>query len=520
MPYWSINLFYGLSLLLNDTRRGVDRLAGRYLTAQIVAVACFILFPLTATFVRPETSGLPGFLFSVLGGFDKPFNQAPSLHIALLVIIWDHWRHRLGPVLLLWHAWCFLIGASVLTTWQHHFIDIPTGALLGFFALWLFPRDGELPFAGARLTANPGARRLASCYAFGATLVLVGAVVGSVFSVAWLILLWPALALTIVAFGYAAAGPRVFQKAPDGQVSLASRVLLAPYRLGARLNVWAWTRKLASQVTIADGVSFGRFPTAGEANSFGTLIDLAAEFEKPRGVTCRWVSLPVIDLLPPPQNTRTRAVEALEEARKKGTVLVCCALGFQRSAVVAAEWLVSTGRTTTLAEAEKVLAAAGRPVHLGKIGGWGGRAGVIGDAYSDNASHFATELVVQAVWPALLVLAILLATPVAAFAGAGPNGVLLLPAVILATSSGLGTVGLSLFLLFDGLLFRLLASHESEAAGGAAVDELLARMRLKAAPTSVRSLDSRMAGSRRLLAKQRVALGLFVASAALVASLY
>ncbi|TJV02160.1 MAG: serine/threonine protein phosphatase, partial [Mesorhizobium sp.] len=113
VPYWSINLFYGLSLLLNDSRQGVDRLAGRYLTAQIVAVACFILFPLTATFVRPETSGLPGFLFAVLGGFDKPFNQAPSLHIALLVIIWDHWRQRLaGPLLGLWHGWCFLIGAS------------------------------------------------------------------------------------------------------------------------------------------------------------------------------------------------------------------------------------------------------------------------------------------------------------------------------------------------------------------------------------------------------------------------
>ena len=82
-----------------------------------MAVACFVLFPLTATFVRPETTGVPGFLFAVLGGFDKPFNQAPSLHIALLVIIWDHWRHRLGGLFLpLWHAWCFLIGVSVLTT--------------------------------------------------------------------------------------------------------------------------------------------------------------------------------------------------------------------------------------------------------------------------------------------------------------------------------------------------------------------------------------------------------------------
>ncbi|TIV77011.1 MAG: inositol phosphorylceramide synthase, partial [Mesorhizobium sp.] len=229
VPYWSINLFYGLSLLLNDTRRGVDRLAGRYLTAQAIAVTCFILFPLRATFVRPETSGLPGFLFAVLGGFDKPFNQAPSLHIALLTIIWDHWRHRLSGISgIAWHVWCFLIGASVLTTWQHHFIDIPTGALLGLFALWVFPRTGELPFAGFRLATDRKAQRLAVFYALGATLLLAGAAGGALVSAVALALLWPALALAIVAFGYAGAGAKVFQKAADGRVSLASRLLLWP----------------------------------------------------------------------------------------------------------------------------------------------------------------------------------------------------------------------------------------------------------------------------------------------------
>ena len=39
----------------------------------------------------------------------------------------------------------------------------------------------------------------------------------------------------------------------------------------------------------------------------------------------------------------------------------------------------------------------------------------------------------------------------------------------------------------------------------------LARMRLKLLPPSPRSLDERMAGTRRLLTSQRIALGLFVA---------
>ncbi|RUZ79872.1 phosphatase PAP2 family protein [Mesorhizobium sp. M7A.F.Ca.US.006.01.1.1] len=365
VPYWSINLFYGLSLLLNNDRQGVDRLAGRYLTAQAVAVICFILFPLTATFVRPATTGLPGFLFAVLGGFDKPFNQAPSLHIALLVIIWDHWRHRLGGLLLpLWHGWCFLIGASVLTTWQHHFIDIPTGALLGFFALWLFPRSGALPFSGFRLTNNAKARRLALFYALGAVLALAGAALGAFVCAVALFLLWPTFALAIVAFAYAGAGEKVFQKTADGSITLASRVLLLPYRLGARTNIWAWTRNLAPQVAVADGVFLGRFPTAREANSFGTVIDLAAELEKPAAADCRWISFPMIDLLPPPVAIRQQAASALESARRDGTVLVCCALGFQRSAGVVAEWLVATGKATTPALAREMLMAAGRPVHL------------------------------------------------------------------------------------------------------------------------------------------------------------
>ncbi|WP_027057499.1 phosphatase PAP2/dual specificity phosphatase family protein [Mesorhizobium loti] len=365
VPYWSINLFYGLSLLLNDNRQGVDRLAGRFLTAQLVAVTCFILFPLTATFVRPPTTGLPGFMFAVLGGFDKPFNQAPSLHIALLVIIWDHWRHRLGGLLLpLWHGWCFLIGASVLTTWQHHFIDIPTGALLGFFALWLFPRGGDLPFSAARLTSDAKARRLALSYALGSVLALAGAVFGAFFSAVALILLWPALSLAIVALAYAGAGAKVFQKSTDGSIALASRVLLLPYRLGARTNIWAWTRDLAPQAAVADGVFLGRFPTASEANGFGTVIDLAAELEKPARATCRWISLPMVDLLPPPVTTRQQAAGALEKARRDGTVLVCCALGFQRSAGVVTEWLVATGRAKTPALAREMLMATGRPVHL------------------------------------------------------------------------------------------------------------------------------------------------------------
>jgi membrane-associated phospholipid phosphatase len=88
VPYWSIDLFYGLSLLLFATRREVDIHARRLLAAQLVAVACFLAVPLRFSFERPAADGAAGWLFAALGAFDLPYNQAPSLHIALLVILW------------------------------------------------------------------------------------------------------------------------------------------------------------------------------------------------------------------------------------------------------------------------------------------------------------------------------------------------------------------------------------------------------------------------------------------------
>ncbi len=367
LPYWSINAFYALSLFVNDDRSGVDRLAGRYLTAQLVAVACFVAFPLAASFARPETDGLPDFMFDVLTGFDKPFNQAPSLHIALLVIIWDHLRRRLPararPV---WHAWCAVIGASVMTTYQHHFIDIPTGALLGLFAVWLFPAEGALPAAGFRLTSEGRRRRLGAYYLAAAMLLLAASWAGAHTDVAWLVLLWPALALAIVAFGYFGGGPKVFQKAPDGRISFASRWLLMPYRLGARLNAWVWTRRLTPSIEVADGVHLGRFPGRHEAGAFTSVVDLAAEFERPPAISANWRAIPLLDLVRPPAADLASAARLIEEGRDDGPVLVCCALGFQRSAGAVAEWLVDTGRVKDPAQAEAILRKTGRPVHLGE----------------------------------------------------------------------------------------------------------------------------------------------------------
>ena len=95
LPYWSIDLLYGLSLFACTTRRELDTHAKRLLTAQVVAVACFVLVPLRFTFDRPAADGLWGLMFAALAGFDQPFNQLPSLHIALAAILWALYARKL-----------------------------------------------------------------------------------------------------------------------------------------------------------------------------------------------------------------------------------------------------------------------------------------------------------------------------------------------------------------------------------------------------------------------------------------
>lgn len=53
VPYWSIDVLYGLSLFVCSSRRELDLHARRLLLAQLISVACFLLFPLRFTFDRP-----------------------------------------------------------------------------------------------------------------------------------------------------------------------------------------------------------------------------------------------------------------------------------------------------------------------------------------------------------------------------------------------------------------------------------------------------------------------------------
>jgi hypothetical protein len=77
--------------------------------------------------------------------------------------------------------------------------------------------------------------------------------------------------------------------------------------------------------------------------------------------------------------------------------------------------------------------------------------------------------------------------------------------------AGFASLALSVHLLLDAALFRLVSSHDDEATGLAAIDMVLQRTGLKKADGDTRPLTARISGADRILLRQRAALAVFVA---------
>ena len=201
VPYWSTDLLYAVSLFTCRTRKELSTHAKRLVAAQFICTAGFLLFPLQFTFGRPHSVGVFGWMFDVLAIFDKPFNQAPSLHLSLTTILWAKYsQHLHGTTLWLMRAWMVLVGVSTLTTYQHHFIDLPTGIWVGLFCIATFPDD--VATVQCEPAIDPQRIKFSAAYLLGCV-ALVGLAL-RIGGAAWC-LLWPAGALLIVT----ASGPEV-----------------------------------------------------------------------------------------------------------------------------------------------------------------------------------------------------------------------------------------------------------------------------------------------------------------------
>ena len=389
VPYWSLNLMYAAAFFLCRNACEQNRYAARLVSAQIIATTCFMLFPLHFGWPKPPTDGLWGWLFDSLVAFDLPYNQAPSLHIALSIIVGAFYWTRFPKIRLPIFLWQSLIALSVLTTYQHHFIDMPTGALLGWLVLWAIPQHGVSPFrrpfgtqgrlktseasfCEAKTNAVSFARTSEADFREAKTspetrsreikiamLYLAGAVLSalpSLFGGAWLWMLWVSVSLSVVAFAYLTGNAAVFQKQADGSLSAAATILLLPYLAGVRLNMAYWLRGKAKTARVRDGVWIGS--VSGISDDLPAVLDVCAEYPRPRYRGAYRV-LPLLDMVAPSENDLMQAASLLEALRRQhGKVLTCCALGYGRSAAVVLTWLLVYGGCRDLAQATAELKQA------------------------------------------------------------------------------------------------------------------------------------------------------------------
>ena len=353
VPYLSIDLFFVASFLLCAERIELHTHARRIALAILIAGIAFLAFPLTVGYQRPVVRGWTGRLFVFLWSFDKPHNLVPSLHVALASLLWPLYARRTHSALRWFvHGWFTLIIASPLLTWQHHVLDVVAGAMLGQVCMFVF-RDwracdstGVRAIDRALASSATGNLRVAQLYGMGsAGFVMLATILGAWY---W-VLLWPAVALAVIAIAYVRGNSGVFRKS-EGRLPISTRVVLGPYLCGVfvRLLIYGRRRKRwreAAPRVYCGGLLGKREALLLQSMGISGVLDLTAEHAEGRVLLhssqIEYLNVPVLDLTQPSSEQLAIAVGFIDEHVSRGGVYVHCALGISRSVAVLAEYLES-----------------------------------------------------------------------------------------------------------------------------------------------------------------------------------
>lgn len=351
VPYLSIDLFFVAAPFLCRSERELATFSKRIVAATVVAGICFLLFPLRFAFERPHTGSWLGAVFDWFRGMDQPYNLLPSLHIAFLTILAQHYaRHTRGLLRSASNVWFVLVGLSTLLTYQHHFMDVVAGFALGVCCTYFIRESApKLP-----VIEN---RRVGLYYAAAALALACLAV--------WFwpwgaLLLWPTTTLGVAASAYFGLGPVIFRKA-DGRLHWSARLVLAPCLLGQHLSLLYYRRQCRPWDKVTPQVWIGRTLNQGEAAAAARLgvtavLDLTAEFSEATPFrTLIYRNIPILDLTTPSPDQMREMAAFIDDESRKGVVYIHCKIGYSRTAAAAAAYLLQTGRARSVADAIALL---------------------------------------------------------------------------------------------------------------------------------------------------------------------
>lgn len=341
IPYMSIDLFFvAAPFLCDDKTRGI--LAKRITFAIISACACFLIFPLRFAFERPFVEGPLGLIFNNFRLLDLPFNEFPSLHIALRAILARFYFHHTREISRgMLRVWFSLIGLSTVLTYQHHVMDIVGGFVLGAACFHVVPAgEHQLP-----LRPN---RQVGGYYAMSA-LVLIA--LATWFKPIGMLLLLPAVSLGIVAWAYFCAGPGVFRKTA-GRLPITTWLLLWPVLIGQWISHAYYARECRPWDALTNNVWIGRRLSESQARDaiqqgVTAVLDLTGEFSEARAFRnsprVTYLQMPIMDLTAPDLEQLQQAIAFIESHAQTGIVYVHCKIGYSRTGAVAGAYLLSKG---------------------------------------------------------------------------------------------------------------------------------------------------------------------------------
>jgi membrane-associated phospholipid phosphatase/rhodanese-related sulfurtransferase len=349
VPYWSLDLFFCGAFFICGSKVELNLLTKRLIAVTIASGAFFLLFPLKLALPRPIPEGWTAPLFHALYFNDQPFNLAPSLHISLRSLVWVFYgAHLTGRLRTAVKVWFILIGLSTLLVWQHHLVDVASGFVMGWAIAALIPDPRQLG------TRNPS-QRLAMFYSVGAAMCAALSFVSIAF-------VWPAVACGIMGLAYGTGLSRLLGK-ENGTLSPSAEWCLLPVLIATARIQRRWLVRQPGWHEVTPGVFFSRKVTANEAAKLVrgddlAVIDLTAETNAPTAFRehAHYHNLPLLDLVPLQPQHIEAALELIRTERAQNRrVFLHCQLGLQRSALIAAHWLVKTGEAADLETAKHII---------------------------------------------------------------------------------------------------------------------------------------------------------------------
>jgi len=144
VTYAALYPFVALSISLLRDAPAARRAAVAWVTGVTLGYVVFALWPTRIERAPVPSGAFLSWLLEFLRTLDEPHTCFPSLHVTHCVLgLWVAWATR-------WRWWFFVgsivITASTLTTDQHYFLDLPSGALVGVLGIAL---SRGLPYKGS-----------------------------------------------------------------------------------------------------------------------------------------------------------------------------------------------------------------------------------------------------------------------------------------------------------------------------------------------------------------------------------